>query len=59
MKCVSKSWPKKLFDKIEVSLCYAKLDTMMYFLLAVIIIVALSDCAEVSDDRVDIGCKRG
>ena len=59
MNCVSKSWPKKLFDKIEVSLCYAKLDTMMYFLLAVIMIVALSDCAEVSDDRVDIGCKRG
>ncbi len=59
MNCVSKSWPKKLFDKIEVSLCYAKLDTMMYFLLAVIMIVSLSDCAEVSDDRVDIGCKRG
>jgi len=59
MNCVSKSWPKKLFYKIEVSLCYAKLDTMMYFLLAVIMIVALSDCAEVSDDRVDIGCKRG
>ena len=59
MNCVSKSWPKNLFYKIEVSLCYAKLDTMMYFLLAVIMIVALSDCAEVSDDRVDIGCKRG
>lgn len=31
----------------------------MYFLLAVIMIVALSDCAEVSDVRVDIGGKRG
>jgi len=59
MNCVSKSLPKNFFYKIEVSLCYAKLDTMMYFLLAVIMIVALSDCAEVSDDRVDIGCKRG
>jgi hypothetical protein len=31
----------------------------MYFLLAVIMIVVLSDCAEVSDERVDVGCKRG
>ena len=31
----------------------------MYFLLAVIMIVVLSDCAEIRDERVDIGCKRG
>ena len=31
----------------------------MYFVLTAISVVMLSGCAEVSGERVDIGCKRG
>ena len=31
----------------------------MYFLLGAKMIVVLSDCADVSDERVDVGCKGG
>ena len=31
----------------------------MYFPLAAIMIVVQSGCDEVSDERIDVGCKRG